>query len=70
MDSKFILEQRVLDPHVRMDIDKQRYDALANARSVLSDASAFEQGYELLLGNFIEMEMAFTAFRYTQLPAA
>lgn len=60
MESKFILEQRVLNPHVQMDIDEQRYNALANARSVLSDAGAFEQGYELLLGNFIEMEMAFT----------
>jgi hypothetical protein len=57
---KFILEQRVLGPHVRMDIDEQRYNDLANARSVLSDALAFEQGYELMLGNFIEMEMAFT----------
>lgn len=60
MNSKFILEQRVLNPHVRMDIDEQRYHALANVKPVLSDALAFEQGYELLLGNFIEMEMAFT----------
>ena len=60
MEKKYILEQRVLDPHVRMDIDEQRYNALANASSVLSDALAFEQGYELMLGNFIEMEMAFT----------
>lgn len=60
MEKKYILEQRVLGPHVRMDIDEQRYNALANARSVLSDALAFEQGYELMLGNFIEMEMAFT----------
>lgn len=60
MESKFILEQRVLNPHVQMDIDEQRYNSLAKARSVLSDALAFEQGYELLLGNFIEMEMAFT----------
>ena len=60
LEEKFILEQRVLGPHVRMYIDEQRYNALANARSVLSDALAFEQGYELMLGNFIEMEMAFT----------
>lgn len=60
LEKKYILEQRVLDPHVRMEIDEQRYNALANARSVLSDALAFEQGYELMLGNFIEMEIAFT----------
>ncbi len=60
LETKYILEQRVLGPHLQMDIDEQRYSALANARSVLSDALAFEQGYELMLGNFIEMEMAFT----------
>lgn len=60
MEIKFILEQRVLNPHVQMEIDEQRYNALANAKSVLADALAFEQGYELMLGNFIEMEMAFT----------
>ena len=60
MEKKYILEQRVLDPHLRMDIDEQRYNILADARFVLSDALAFEQGYELMLGNFLEMEMAFT----------
>ncbi len=60
MATKFILEQRVLNPHVQMEIDEHRYNALANARSVLADALSFEQGYELMLGNFIEMEMAFT----------
>lgn len=60
LEKKYILEQRVLGPHVQMDIDEQRYNVLANAKSVLFDALAFEQGYELLLGNFIEMEMAFT----------
>ena len=60
MEKKYILEQRVLDPHVRMELDEHRYIALANAKFVLSDALAFEQGYELVLGNFIEMEMAFT----------
>jgi len=60
LGNKFILEQRVLSSHVQMSIDEQRYNALANARYVLSDSLAFEQGYELLLGNFIEMEMAFT----------
>lgn len=59
-EKKFVLEQRVLGPRVQMEIDEDRYVALAKARYLLSDALAFEQGYELLLGNFIEMEVAFT----------
>lgn len=60
LEKEYILEQRVLSPHVRMNIGEQRYNVLANARSMLSDAFTFEQAYELMLGNFIEMEMAFT----------
>lgn len=60
MEVKYILEQRVLGPHLQMDIDEDRFNALDRARSVLSDARSFEQGYELLLGNFLQMELAFT----------
>jgi hypothetical protein len=60
METGFILEQRVLGPHVHLEISKARYDELAHARSILSDALTFEQRYELLLGNFIAMELAFT----------
>lgn len=58
--SSYVLEQRVIGPHKVLDIDEQRYFSLQKARTVLADALAFEQGYELMLGNFIEMEMAFT----------
>lgn len=60
MNAKYILEQRVLDPHLQLEIDEDRFKALDRARAVLSDARAFEQGYELLLNNFIQMELAFT----------
>jgi len=60
MAKKYILEQRILGPHLQMDIDEKRYNALAHARKVLSNALVFEQSYELLLGNFISMELAFT----------
>lgn len=56
----YILEQRVLGPRLRMDITEERFNILAHARKVLSDALAFEQRYELLLGNFIAMELVFT----------
>lgn len=77
MDTTYILEQCILGPHLQMDISETRYKELANAREVLSDALAFEQRYELLLGNFIAMELAFTEislratveplFRYSEL---
>ncbi|THF61071.1 hypothetical protein E6C76_20985 [Pseudothauera nasutitermitis] len=60
MTTKYTLEQRVVGPHLQMDITEERYNELAHAREVLSDALAFEQRYELLLGNFISMELAFT----------
>lgn len=60
MTHKYILEQRVIGRHLRIDITEERYNELAHARKVLSDALAFEQCYELLLGNFISMELAFT----------
>lgn len=60
MAKKYILEQRILGPRLQMDIDEKRYNELAHAREVLSNALVFEQSYELLLGNFISMEFAFT----------
>ncbi|WP_077033399.1 hypothetical protein [Pelomonas sp. KK5] len=60
MGARYILEQRILNPRVQLNKDEQRFNALANARSVLIDAGSFEQGYELMLGNFIAMELAFS----------
>jgi hypothetical protein len=60
MATEYILEQRILGPRPQLSISEDRYNELANAREVLSDAMAFEQRYELLLGNFISMELALT----------
>ncbi|CAN7263001.1 hypothetical protein LJR189_001065 [Acidovorax delafieldii] len=60
MTSDYILEQRVLGPHVTLAITQKRYEELSHAREVLSEALTFEQRYELLLGNFIAMELALT----------
>ena len=43
-----------------MSIFEELYKQLAHARKVLSEALAFEQRYELLLGNFISMELTLT----------
>ncbi|KIN89017.1 hypothetical protein PO78_423 [Thauera sp. SWB20] len=60
MNARYLLEQRVLGPRLQMDINEERYNELAHAREVLSDALDFEQRYELLLGNFISLELDFT----------
>lgn len=60
MTSTYVMEQRVIGPHKVLDIDETRYFSLLMARTVLADALAFEQGYELMIGNFIQMEIAFT----------
>ncbi|CAM5793105.1 hypothetical protein [Rhizobacter fulvus] len=60
MTSEYILEQRVLGPHLQLSIPEERYKELAQAREVLSEALYFEQRYELLLGNFLSLEQALT----------
>lgn len=58
MTPEYILEQRILGSRLQMSISEQRYNELAHAREVLSEALTFEQRYDLLLGNFISMEIA------------
>lgn len=60
MTEEYVLEQRIIGPRVQLSISKKRYEQLSHARQVLSEALAFEQRYELLLGNFISMEIALT----------
>lgn len=60
MTAEYILEQRIFGSRLQMSISEERYTELAHAREVLSDALTFEQRYELLLGNFISMELALT----------
>lgn len=45
---------------MQLRISEGRYKELVHARNVLSEALAFEQRYELMLGNFLAMELAFT----------
>lgn len=60
MPAEYILEQFIIGPRLQFSISEERYKELALARTVLSEALTFEQRYELLLGNFLDMELAFT----------
>lgn len=59
MTARYVLEQQILDPHPQVEITEERFHALVQAGATLTDARALEQGYELMLGNFMDMEMAF-----------
>jgi hypothetical protein len=54
---KYYLKRRAIDPQTIIEIEEERYTLLANARKALVDAGAFEQRYEMLLGNFLAFEM-------------
>ena len=60
MTAEYILEQRIIGPRLQLKISEERYNELAHAREILAQALTFEQRYELLLGNFISMELALT----------
>lgn len=53
----YFLRGAHIGPQTIIEISDARYELLANARRTLVDASAFEQRYELLLGNFTAFEM-------------
>lgn len=53
----YFLRGSHIGPQTIIEISDVRYRLLANARRTLVDAGAFEQRYELLLGNFTAFEM-------------
>ncbi len=56
----YLLEQKILAPRRQLAITESEFLALKEARSLLSEAHEFEQRYELLIGNFIELEISLT----------
>ena len=53
----YLIEQKILGPRDQLSITAAEFNALRDARDVLFEALEFEQRYELLIGNFIEMEL-------------
>lgn len=56
----YYLEQAIIGPRKRILISEDEFFVLKQARGTLSEALDFEQRYELLVGNFILMEQAYT----------
>lgn len=55
---KYLLRRQLLNPGASIEIAHQEYEALSLARKTLDDALAFEQKFELLLGNYKDFELA------------
>jgi hypothetical protein len=53
----YFLRGAHIGPQTIVEISDTRYELLASARRTLVDAGAFEQRYELLLGNFTAFEV-------------
>ena len=60
MTPTYFLSQDFLAPEKNEVISAEKFFELKQARALLSDALDFEQRYEVLIGNFISMELAFT----------
>src|SRR5690606_20728013 len=56
MEDRFWLRRAALGPQVMVSIDAAWYAALCEARATFIDAGAFEQRYEILLGNYLDLE--------------
>lgn len=52
----YFLKRAVLAPSIMLEISQQRYDEIKKATQILSAAFALEETYDLLVGNFIELE--------------
>lgn len=56
MKGQFWLRRAAIGPQVMVPINSDRYTALCKARATFIDAGAFEQRYEILLGNHLALE--------------
>lgn len=60
MRNQYYLERQVLDTHKKVKITEEAFLKLKEAKATLTAALDFEQRYELLIANFVSMELALT----------
>lgn len=60
MDTQYFLRQHAIDAVKREPLTEEEFQSLKQARAILSDALDFEQRYELLVRNFVSLELAVT----------
>jgi hypothetical protein len=58
----FYLRPAFLDPLPQLEISEEEYVALKRSRLVLNAAFSFEENYDLLVGNYLELESSALGF--------
>jgi hypothetical protein len=53
---KYVLQPRLLAPPPPLEISAERYHAIKGARHVLAAAFELEENFDLLVGNYLELE--------------
>lgn len=56
MRERFWLRRQSIGPQTPLEISKERYEKITAARLTLIDAKNFEERYEMVIGNFLELE--------------
>lgn len=59
---EYFLQPAILAPTKPLEISEDEYHALVKSRAVLNAAFSLEENFDLLLGNYIEMENSALAF--------
>lgn len=62
MDTRYWLRQNTLGPQNPVPLNSAQYNEILTARSILIDAKDFEERYEMVLGNFLDLERFFAAY--------
>lgn len=55
---RYVLQPRLLAPPPPLDISAERYQAIKDARSTLAAAFELEENFDLMVGNYLELEQS------------
>lgn len=62
MTTTYWLRQSIIGPQNPVNLTEDEYLDISSARRTLRDAKYFEERYEMLLGNFLDVEMFFSSY--------
>ncbi|WP_440785223.1 hypothetical protein ACTACU_08685 [Pseudomonas syringae] len=62
METTYWLRQAIIGPQNLIKLTQSEFEEIFNARTTLVDAKDFEERYEMLLGNFIDIEKFFSNY--------
>lgn len=62
METTYWLRRIILGPQNAITLTQGAFEKILNARDILRDAKDFEERYEMLLGNFLDLEKFFSDY--------